>query len=78
MKKLIALLSLQLAFSQAPNKMSFQAYLTNNNGLPVAAGTYEMTFTIYSALTDGNKLWEESQQNQLLHYSIPPLLRPLR
>ena len=42
MKKLIALLSLQLAFSQAPNKMSFQAYLTNNNGLPVAAGTYEI------------------------------------
>ena len=74
MKKLIALLSLQLAFSQAPNKMSFQAYLTNNNGLPVAAGTYEMTFTIYSALTDGNKLWEESQSVSVENGSVGVML----
>ena len=74
MKKLIALLSLQLAFSQAPNKMSFQAYLTNNNGLPVAAGTYEMTFTIYSALTDGNKIWEESQSVSVENGSVGVML----
>ena len=74
MKKLIALLSLQLAFSQSPNKMSFQAYLTDNNGLPVAAGTYEMKFTIYTALTDGNKLWEESQSVSVENGSVGVML----
>ena len=61
MKKLIVIFSLQLVFSQAPSKISFQAYITDNNGLPVAAGTYDMTFAIYDDLSDGNKLWEESQ-----------------
>ena len=61
MKKLIVIFSLQLVFSQAPSKISFQAYITDNNGLPVTAGTYDMTFAIYDDLSDGNKLWEESQ-----------------
>ncbi|SVC29405.1 uncharacterized protein METZ01_LOCUS282259, partial [marine metagenome] len=61
MKKLIILLSLQVLFSQVPHKMSFQAYLTDANNMPVAPGSYEMTFRIYDALTEGNKLWEETQ-----------------
>jgi len=61
MKKLIILLSLQFAFAQVPHKISFQAYLTDNNNAPIAAGSYEMTFRIYDASTDGNKLWEETQ-----------------
>jgi len=61
MKKLIVLLSLQVLFSQVPHKMSFQAYLTDANNMPVAPGSYEMTFRIYDALTEGNKLWEETQ-----------------
>ena len=61
MKRLIVLLSLQVLFSQVPHKMSFQAYLTDANNMPVAPGSYEMTFRIYDALTEGNKLWEETQ-----------------
>ena len=29
--------------------------------MPVAPGSYEMTFRIYDALTEGSKVWEESQ-----------------
>ena len=61
MKKLIILFSLQFAIAQIPHKMSFQAYLTDNNNMPIAPGSYEMTFRIYDASSDGNKLWEETQ-----------------
>ena len=61
MKKLIVLLSLNILIAQVPHKISFQAYLTDANNMPVAPGSYEMTFRIYDASADGNKLWEESQ-----------------
>jgi hypothetical protein len=61
MKKLIVLISLQFLFSQVPNKMSFQAYLTDANNMPVAPGSYEMTFRMFDALTEGNMIWEETQ-----------------
>ena len=61
MKKLILLLTLNILFSQTPHKMSFQAYLTDNNNMPIAPGDHEMTFRIYDALTEGSKLWEEKQ-----------------
>ena len=35
MKKLILLLTLNILFSQTPHKMSFQAYLTDNNNMPI-------------------------------------------
>ena len=49
MKKLIVLISLQFLFSQVPHKMSFQAYLTDANNMPVAPGSYEMTFRMFDA-----------------------------
>ena len=61
MKKLIILLSLNILIAQVPNKISFQAYLTDANNMPVAAGSYEITFRIFDASADGNKLWEETQ-----------------
>ena len=61
MKKLIVLLSLNILIAQVPNKISFQAYLTDANNMPVAAGSYEITFRIFDASADGNKLWEETQ-----------------
>ncbi|MBC8344629.1 MAG: hypothetical protein H8E56_00050, partial [Candidatus Marinimicrobia bacterium] len=61
MKKLIAILMISTLFAQGPHKMSFQAYLTDGNNMPVAAGNYDMTFRIYDAVTDGNKIWEETQ-----------------
>ena len=61
MKKLIVLLSLNILFAQVPHKISFQAYLTDANNMPVAPGSYEMTFRIYDSSEDGNMLWEETQ-----------------
>ena len=61
MKKLIILLTLNVLFAQVPHKISFQAYLTDANNMPVAPGSYEMTFRIYDSLTKGFRLWEESQ-----------------
>ena len=61
MKKLIILLSLNILFAQVPHKMSFQAYLTDVNNMPINPGSYEMTFRIYDALTEGNLVWEENQ-----------------
>ena len=61
MKKLIILLTLNILFAQTPHKMSFQAYLTDSNNMPIAPGDHEMTLRIYDALTEGSKLWEEKQ-----------------
>ena len=61
MKRLIVLLSLNILIAQVPQKISFQAYLTDTNNMPVAAGSYEITFRIFDASADGNKLWEETQ-----------------
>ena len=61
MKKLILQQTLSLVTAQVPQKMSFQAYLTDSNNAPIAPGEYEITFRIYDASTDGNKLWEETQ-----------------
>ena len=61
MKKLIAILMISTLFAQVPHKMSFQAYLTDSNNIPVAPGSYEITFRIYDAMTAGKKLWEETQ-----------------
>ena len=52
MKKLIVLLSLNILFAQVPHKISFQAYLTDANNMPVAPGSYEITFRIYDASED--------------------------
>jgi len=61
MKKLIAILMISTLFAQVPHKMSFQAYLTDSNNMPVAPGSYDITFRIYDAMTDGTKIWEETQ-----------------
>ena len=36
MKKLIVLLTLNILFAQVPHKMSFQAYLSDANDMPIA------------------------------------------
>ena len=60
-KTIIIMLCMQALFAQVPHKMSFQAYLTDSNNVPVAPGSYDITFRIYDAMTAGKKLWEETQ-----------------
>ncbi len=43
--------------------MNFQGRVTNSTGNPLAAGTYNMKFSIYSAASGGTLLWSEQRQN---------------
>ncbi len=43
----------------APTLLSFQGRLTNPSGNPVADGNYQITFSLWSALTGGTKRWEQ-------------------
>ena len=45
-----------------PKTLSYQGLLTKDNGSPVSDGQYTITFSFYSSLTGGSKLWEEVQE----------------
>jgi hypothetical protein len=44
-----------------PSTMSYQGLLSDGGGVPVADGTYALTFNLYDAETDGTLLWTETQ-----------------
>lgn len=47
-----------------PERMSYQGYLVDGNGLPLATNTpknYDVVFTIYTAETGGSNVWSELQ-----------------
>lgn len=48
------------AVQSVPYQMNFQGRLNNASGAPMASGTYNMKFTIYSAATGGTALWTET------------------
>jgi hypothetical protein len=64
MKKIYILAVLMLlsivvfGYSQIPQQMSYQGYLTDNAGNPIS-GNHKLTFTIYDAQSGGNTLWIE-------------------
>ena len=41
-------------------RLSYQGRLTDSNGVPLADGNYDMTFTIYDASAAGTLLWTEA------------------
>lgn len=49
-----------LLLAQVPTTMSYQGYLTDNAGTPVADGTYNLTFALYTVASGGVSLWTES------------------
>ncbi|PLX30916.1 MAG: hypothetical protein C0600_07125 [Ignavibacteria bacterium] len=53
------------AQSDVPSTMSYQGYLTDLSGAPVADGNYILTFFIYNQGTGGSPLWTE------VHPSVP-------
>jgi hypothetical protein len=55
------------SFAQIPQTMSYQGMLTNSEGQIVNDDTYSMTFKIYDQVTDGNLLWEEGQNVDILN-----------
>jgi hypothetical protein len=56
---LLAFLS-GLSLADIPKLINYQGMLTDNEGDPLT-GTYDITFRIYNASSEGDKRWEETQ-----------------
>jgi hypothetical protein len=48
-----------------PSVMSYEGYITNSDGTPVANGNYDFTFSIYTEEAGGSPVWVEE------HKSVP-------
>lgn len=46
-----------IVYAGVPSTISFQGYLTDHTGEPVADGTYTMNFYLFDAQTGGSQLW---------------------
>ncbi len=44
-----------------PDKVSFEGYLADNSGNPIADGNYDITFSLYDVSANGTPLWTEQQ-----------------
>lgn len=55
---LMAALTVQSIWADAPQTMSYQGVLNDNSGQPVADGNYSLAFAIYT--TGGTQLWTET------------------
>lgn len=55
---ILAILAGSLSAQKIPQVIFYQGYLTDNNGDPINQN-HAMTFRIYTALTGGEKRWEE-------------------
>ncbi|HRQ37792.1 MAG TPA: pectinesterase family protein [Chloroflexota bacterium] len=49
--------------SAVPGLISYQGFLADSNGDPVADGSYPMNFAIYDAASGGSPIWAESQSS---------------
>ncbi|MEO7904278.1 MAG: hypothetical protein ABIR91_00625 [Candidatus Saccharimonadales bacterium] len=65
---IVALMSLVLlqqpvaAAQTAPYKLHYQGSLSNSSGAPMADGSYNMKFRLFSAATGGTAVWTETRQ----------------
>ncbi len=64
---LVGLVSLGVAgvSSAIPQLINYQGYLTDDSGVPVADGNYQLTFGIYDVETGGAAVWTET------HAAVP-------
>ncbi len=58
---IVVALFVSLGAGQIPSTMTYQGILTDVGGVPVADGSYPVTFRLYDAVTGGTKVWEETQ-----------------
>ena len=54
------LLAPALCLAQAPQTLSYQGVLKNDDGTPVPDGNYDLTFHIYGTASGGTALWTEA------------------
>ncbi len=58
---LACLLICATVYAAAPNLVNYQGRLTDGAGLPLANGTFTVTFSIYSVASGGTAIWSETQ-----------------
>jgi hypothetical protein len=54
---------LQLLNADIPRTLSYQGVLTNNEGVNVPDGDYDINFKLYNVLENGTALWEEQHND---------------
>jgi hypothetical protein len=54
---ILAILAPPAAVADVPDQISYQGYLTDDEGVPVPDGTYSMHFYLFDAPTGGIQLW---------------------
>jgi len=52
----LIILTSSLGFAQVPQTLSYQGLLTDNSGVPLADGSYAVTFRFYSTVTGGTAI----------------------
>ena len=64
----------QFSSAQIPQTMSYQGVLTNVDGIPVTDGSYTLTFKLYDVPTNGDSLWNETQNVQVTNGLINAII----
>lgn len=59
----IIIFAVGVTFSQIPEYINYQGYLTDGSGAAVPDGDYELTFRIYDAPVGGSELWSETHSS---------------
>lgn len=57
------LLTAMLGAQPVPSVMSYQGYVTDASGAPVADGTYSFTFSLYESAAGGSQVWSETHSS---------------
>ena len=58
---MLLVLAFTSVWAGVPQLLTYQGYLADSGGDPVADGTYSITFSIYNALEGGTAEWTETQ-----------------
>ena len=62
------------ALAQAPQTLSYQGVLKNDDGTPVPDGNYDLTFHIYDTASGGTALWTEAQAIPVVNATFNAIL----
>jgi hypothetical protein len=70
----LALLSARLGLAQVPTTISYQGMLVEEPGTPVADGSYDVIFRLYTDADPSTPLWSEMQSVQVTNGVFSVLL----
>jgi len=67
---LLLICSVQNAWAQIPQTISYQGVLADAGGAAVPDGNYQLTFKLYDAETGGNELWSEAHNTVAVNNGV--------